>query len=590
VIALRITIQDRHRDVRSERGEVRLGSATEQADIVETGAAWAPQEAVLVHRGTEVELRRRGEVGTERLRVGDSVRVGDAQITLVGLLPLEGEAKDAAVVFGGYEDDWPEEQPFQLVDDLGPKDRPASPTTTTPPPEKTGPAPKDPKASEAPTKSASGPAPKTEAAPKTQAASKPSKPPKPDLSLQHLSTYRPPDFGEELLRQLKRAPFFAVSVAVHALVFLVLSFFETGPEEDALAGERGSLKASVREIEEPDNAAEEGTDELEQLASLSLPSTPPPTFPDDVAEEPTFPDDVPELDPLPDDEAAPFTVGMNPSLRSVGARTGRARGQPTKGELAEDFGQGEEESANERAADYVRGRLRRGAGGDDALLRTLTRGDLLVVSGTFDHIGKVLHALRLPYVIVPPSALAQPKTPDLSRHKVIFWNCGESLGPEQQRIATRRLRTFVKKGGYLFTTDWAISNVLAYAFPGYLGTSGPRAPLPEAIVEIRPAKGKEDHPLLEGVFNTRASGRWWLERSSFDVKVVRQRDVTVLIESPDLESRFRRSTTVAATFAHGRGRVLHVMGHYYQEGGNLAGTIAAHRLALNLVLMRLGKS
>jgi hypothetical protein len=46
---------------------------------------------------------------------------------------------------------------------------------------------------------------------------------------------------------------------------------------------------------------------------------------------------------------------------------------------------------------------------------------------------------------------------------------------------------------------------------------------------------------------------------------------------------------VAATFHYGRGRVLHAVGHYYQEAGNLAGTIAAHRLALNFVLMRLAQ-
>jgi hypothetical protein len=54
-----------------------------------------------------------------------------------------------------------------------------------------------------------------------------------------------------------------------------------------------------------------------------------------------------------------------------------------------------------------------------------------------------------------------------------------------------------------------------------------------------------------------------------------------------LRDTFNRSPAVAATFHYGRGRVLHTMGHYYQEAGNLAGTISAHRLALNFVLMRL---
>ena len=61
----------------------------------------------------------------------------------------------------------------------------------------------------------------------------------------------------------------------------------------------------------------------------------------------------------------------------------------------------------------------------------------------------------------------------------------------------------------------------------------------------------------------------------------------MLIDSPMLKSQFNRSPIVAATFHYGRGRVLHTMGHYYQEAGNLAGTLSAHRLALNFVLMRL---
>jgi hypothetical protein len=69
--------------------------------------------------------------------------------------------------------------------------------------------------------------------------------------------------------------------------------------------------------------------------------------------------------------------------------------------------------------------------------------------------------------------------------------------------------------------------------------------------------------------------------------VGRKDAVTVLIECPMLSDTFNRSSAVAATFHYGRGRVLHTMGHYFQEAGNLVGTMAAHRLALNFVLMRL---
>ena len=91
------------------------------------------------------------------------------------------------------------------------------------------------------------------------------------------------------------------------------------------------------------------------------------------------------------------------------------------------------------------------------------------------------------------------------------------------------------------------------------------------------------------MFHRGVQARWWLEQASFDIEPLRKRRSTVLIESPDLEDLFGRNPAVAVTFKYGRGRVLHVMGHYYQEAGNLAGTVSAQRLALNFVLMRLAK-
>ena len=235
----------------------------------------------------------------------------------------------------------------------------------------------------------------------------------------------------------------------------------------------------------------------------------------------------------------------------------------------------------------MRAQLGRGRGTEGHALDGLVKNDILVVDGSFDRIGRVLNALQLPYTLVTPLALSLEKAPPLEQHKLVFWNCGESLPPERRAVAARRVREFVRRGGYLFTTDWAISNIIAHAFPEFLDTSGPVAPLPETTVDIEPAQGQARHPLLRGVFLPGTQGKWWLEQASFDVKVRRGRDVTVLIESKELQEEFRREPTVAVVFPYGRGKVLHVMGHYYQEEGNMAGTIAAHRLALNFVLMRL---
>jgi hypothetical protein len=362
------------------------------------------------------------------------------------------------------------------------------------------------------------------------------------------------------------------------------SLEETGASDRA----PGSLQSSFAE------AATDASDEAEDLLLPDplplpeIPELPSPIDPDDAPSPTPQPEDGPSDTlvalPLPDDR--PLLVGLNPSVSVVGARTRAPRRAP-RVDFEETFAKADSRGANARAADYVRAQLGLGQGGGRDPFRTLARTDLLVVDGSFDKIGRVLAALKLPYIQVTPSALAQPGAPDLDQHKVIFWNCGEPLPARQAQMVARRIRTFVKEGGYLFTTDWGIASVLEEAFPGYVTSSGARAPMQEMVVRIEPAPGQGRHPLLEGVFQAGSDGRWWLEQASFDLIVRKPQDVTVLIESPDLEQLFGRSPAVAATFAFEKGRVLHVLGHYYQEAGNLAGTISAHRLALNFVLMRL---
>jgi hypothetical protein len=378
-----------------------------------------------------------------------------------------------------------------------------------------------------------------------------------------------------------------LSVALHALVFFVLTLLQVPPDAGAREGEAGTLYAAFQEPADREELASRDDEELlDEPRRPDLPDIPTPTLPEDETDPAAATDSVEELEPLEDDEAAPFTVGTNPSLRSVESSTGRQQKRISPKEMTEDFTGREARTANERAADYIRAELGRGTGREGDPLRKLVRTDLLVVGNTFDHVGKVLDALRLPFLPVPARSMSLSNAPDLSRHKVVFWNCGESLPRDQQLIVTRRLKEFVGRGGFLFTTDWSVGNVLMDAFPGYVQTAGPRSPLPETVVDIRPAKGQAGNELLEGVFHRGVQARWWLEQASFDIQPLR-REVTVLIESPDLEDLYRRNPAVAVTFKYRRGRVLHVMGHYYQEAGNLAGTVSAQRLALNFVLMRL---
>jgi hypothetical protein len=542
LIVLHVTVGPEQTEIRSPRARLVLGSSA-KADVRRRDAGWRGQEAVFRHAGTAVVVERPGRKGSATIRVGDVVHLGDARVALVGLLPMRTPSRPATpaagVVFGGYEE-----------------------ALAAPPPL---PAP-----TEAPVVGAGAAAP---------ALAAPRHPPGPLFPEQ--------DFGRDMLAALKKSPFFAASAAIHVLLFLLLSLIpapRTGHAHD-----EGALQVALAGVREPFAPLEREEDPLPSLPEMAMVPIPDPPTLDEPTEKPPAKTEVPELVDIEDPVDAPTTMGPTPSLRAAGSRVAKRLPRPSRVDPTEQFSRTDAAAVNARTAEIVRAQIGVGDGTRGKSLDELAKTDLLVVDGAFDHVGRVLGALRMPYLLVRPWDLAASDAPALGQHKVIFWNCGEGLPPDKAARVARRIRSYVADGGYLFTTDWAVGNLLADAFPGMVTTlsNAKIGGLPEAVVEIQPTEAGRDHPLLEGVFDQGVSGRWWLEQSSFDVVVQRPEDVTVLIESPDLEKYFRRSPAVAVTFAHGRGRVLHVMGHYFQEAGNVAGTIAAQRLALNFVLQRL---
>ncbi len=601
MIVLRITVDGRSWNVEKSTPRVLIGTATD-ADVREDGVGWGLAEAVLHHQGTEVLLDR-PNAGTQlRLRVGDGVRLGRARVTLVGLLPLPEQAPPAAAppLFGGYED---EAVGAGSAFDLAP---PSS--KPSPPPPGSGPVqetsrPAAPPGARPSTRPSTRPSPPAHASTGRAAPDRPVSEEPPgragSTSRGVVPAPRPPtpafrnaEFGSELVAQIRRAPFLVLSVALHALVFILLAMIQSDTDQGAKDRRDGSLFASLRPPTEQERQPDDDEDPLgEEPASPAMPELPELVLPDPMSMAASGqPEDseTMRLDPLPPAtaEADPL-VGLNPSVVNARVRKGRNLMPMPNVDLKQAFAKGTATGANQQAADFVRAQLGRGRGSDGSALDALVKNDILVVDGSFDRIGRVLHALHLPYTLVTPIALSLEKAPPLEQHKIVFWNCGESLSPPRRAVAARRIREFVRRGGYLFTTDWAIGNILIHAFPEFLDTSGPISPLPETVVDIEPAPGKARHPLLRGVFLPGTQGKWWLEQASFDVKVKRGRDVEVLITSKELEEKFKREPGVAVLFPYGHGKVLHVMGHYFQEEGNMAGTIAAHRLALNFVLMRL---
>ncbi len=594
MLALRLTHDRGSTDVRLERASISLG-ASPTADVTLQGVSW-PDEALRIEvQGEAVTAHVPGRP-PQALVAGESLQVG---AVVVQLLAASSPAVAAPAFFGGYEDDLPgagRQATFELMP-AGDPAAGAPPVSGTPEwgrsiPSRSAPTGAHPMrarpaaAHTAPTAAA------VEARPGGALAPPPGpSDPAPPLSP---TAFPDPDFGMALVAGLRRAPFWAISLGIHALIFVVLSLLLDQLPDDPAAGP----PAMAAMVDAGDQVRDESSHEehhAEEQEQPRLSAQQPDPLPADFDPTPTPPQpetQTPWVDRLPDvvaEQDTPLDIGLMPSLASASRKPKPARPIAPLADLTRSFGTAGATQGNQEAARLVRDMLVRGGRqGKGSRLTDIGSRDILVVQGSFDHIERVLDLLALPYERRAPWTLAQEGGDNFDAHKIVFWNCSENMLPAKRldQVA-RSLRRFVSKGGYLFTTDWCIATVIEPAFPGYMQTKGRDGRLPEMVLDIQPARHAEGHPLLEGVFLPRTQGQWWLEQASFDVVVAKPDDVTVLMEAPALHDIYKRSSVIAATFNFGRGRVLHSVGHYFQEQGNVAGTVAAHRLALNFVLMKL---
>lgn len=201
----------------------------------------------------------------------------------------------------------------------------------------------------------------------------------------------------------------------------------------------------------------------------------------------------------------------------------------------------------------ARERMARVAPEDAAALAQVQAADVLVVPGIYDHVELVLNGLEMPYTSVEPAALAKVH---LRPEQLLVVNCPGGLPPE----ALGRVREFVEAGGSLFTTDWALRHVLELAFPGLVAYN--ERPTRDDVVRIEVLD--HDNPFLAGVMDERDDPQWWLEASSYPIRVLDPERVQVLIQSRELEERYGESP-VAVLFRHGEGEVFHMISHYFLQ-------------------------
>jgi gamma-glutamylcyclotransferase (GGCT)/AIG2-like uncharacterized protein YtfP len=203
-------------------------------------------------------------------------------------------------------------------------------------------------------------------------------------------------------------------------------------------------------------------------------------------------------------------------------------------------------------AEVARAAIRRDAPGDAAALEEITADDIVVVAGEYDRAESVFEVLGVPHTLVSPREFGAHR---LRPDQLVVVNCPGHLPPR----ALPALRDFVAGGGMLFTTDWALRHVVEPAFPGMVAFND--RPTRDDVVRIDVAD--HDDPLVAGVLSDGDDPQWWLEGSSYPIRV-ESPDVSVLIASRELKERYGEPAVVVR-FPFGDGEVVHMISHYYLQ-------------------------
>ncbi|MFP2923980.1 SH3 domain-containing protein [Pyxidicoccus sp. 3LG] len=212
-------------------------------------------------------------------------------------------------------------------------------------------------------------------------------------------------------------------------------------------------------------------------------------------------------------------------------------------------------TANKAAAKVLKARMQEERPEDYAVLQKVEAAEVVVVSGEYDRVQDVLREVGVPHVVVTPIQLA--RTP-LNAKQLLIINCAGSLGPQ----GLEKVRKFVNAGGFLYTTDWALKRVVEKAFPGFIAANGRETG--DDVVEVQVKESSGGSNLLKHLHLANANPKWWLEGSSYPIRVLAPDKVEVLVESQEMKKKYG-AAPVAVLFRYGDGKVLHIASHFYLQ-------------------------
>lgn len=217
--------------------------------------------------------------------------------------------------------------------------------------------------------------------------------------------------------------------------------------------------------------------------------------------------------------------------------------------------------------------------GDLKYLHGLQAEDILVVTGAYDAVENVLKFLAVPYRLTSKGRLDRML---LNPRMVIIFNCDRH---RLSNVAVKKLRRFVMRGGYIFSSDWELSNVLERAFPDAIRQSGR---VGGRSVKIKPHPKYKNHPYLRDVFSTsygiteKTVLRWQVDGSS-DYHRALSKKVIPLVVSKEMRN-YSDEGAIAFTYQAGKGSILHVLSHFKSQSDPNGDGFALQQMLANFII------
>ncbi|MCB9916542.1 MAG: hypothetical protein H6828_15560, partial [Planctomycetes bacterium] len=180
--------------------------------------------------------------------------------------------------------------------------------------------------------------------------------------------------------------------------------------------------------------------------------------------------------------------------------------------------------------------------------------DVLVLESRGDHIQTVLGELGIQHRLTSSSRVPAD---GVDAAGVFVANCTGECEPAD----LERLSWFVRVGGYLFGSCWALHETIERVAPGRVRKLETRD---EVLDKVVAAPWATDSPYLEGVFDGAVRPIYSLVGAHL-IEVVEPERVEVLVDSPECAERWGGGN-LACWFPVGHGKVLDSVNHFDLQG------------------------